>query len=377
VSVFNMADTPRKESQSVVSKLEDRGIRTIMLTGDNHGAAKSVAAKVGLKPENVRAGLLPEDKIAIVLELKNEHEGQDKVGMVGDGVNDAPALAAADIGIAMGMSSGGGGSSASAVAMETADVVLMDSNLEKLVLSVDIGRSTLRKIRENFIVAIGSKIVMIILTIVGLATLWGAIIADVGAMLVVTFNGMTIINKYKLKPSGYEREISAKTNSYLSTDIEVQKISPKAPCNKGCCRNKASEFPPTMIQSTYSIEMKSSCKKGCCTSKLSDTVEGFSNASSETQPLVSGCCGQPKPAIIQKTSKALNTKGCCGQPKPVIKQKESRPLCKKGCCKSKASDFPPVIIQSTNSTAIKSSCSKGCCKSKPSDTAEGIESLIV
>jgi len=211
VSVFNMADTPRKESKSVVSQLEDRGIRTIMLTGDNHGAAKSVAAKVGLKPENVRAGLLPEDKIAIVIELRDQHEGQDKVGMVGDGVNDAPALAAADIGIAMGMSTGGGGSSASAVAMETADVVLMDSNLEKLVLSVDIGRSTLRKIRENFIVAIGSKVVMIILTVMGLATLWGAIIADVGAMLVVTFNGMTIINKYKLKPSGCQREISGET----------------------------------------------------------------------------------------------------------------------------------------------------------------------
>ncbi|RLC98659.1 MAG: cadmium-translocating P-type ATPase [Chloroflexi bacterium] len=182
-SVFAVADTPRPESRDTLADLRALGdIRTLMLTGDGPTVAKAIGRQVGV--DDVRAGLLPEDKVAAIRELA---AGETGVAMVGDGVNDAPALAQATVGIAM----GGAGS---AQAMETADVVLMGDDLRQLPFIVRLSRSTRRTIRANIAFALAIKAAVFVLAVVGVATLWMAILADVGASLAVILNGMRLRN---------------------------------------------------------------------------------------------------------------------------------------------------------------------------------------
>lgn len=207
LGVFAVSDAARPEASAAVSELRQMGCKTTMLTGDNDGAAQSIAREMGMDQSQVQASLLPADKILAVRGLKNEvsdsvsrskcfGQGRDKVAMVGDGVNDAPALAAADVGIAI------GAPGCSAVAMETADVVLMQGSdadrgvMGKLPIACAIGASTLEKIHQNFWISIVSKLVMLLLVACGHANLWIAIVADVGAMLLVTFNGMMILSMF-------------------------------------------------------------------------------------------------------------------------------------------------------------------------------------
>jgi Zn2+/Cd2+-exporting ATPase len=184
-AIFGVADTARAASRQAIADLHALGdIRTVMLTGDSRPVAEAIAAQVGV--DDVRAGLLPEDKVAAIQALA---EGGRLVAMVGDGVNDAPALAQADVGIAM-------GGAASAQAMETADVVLMDDGadvaLRQLPFIVALGRRTRRIIGANIALALGIKTVVFALAVTGVATLWMAILADVGASLVVILNGMRL-----------------------------------------------------------------------------------------------------------------------------------------------------------------------------------------
>lgn len=173
-----VADMPRPESQKVVKALNDMGKHTMMLTGDNATVASAIGAHVGLK--DVRAGLLPGDKQQAVAMLKEEY---GSVAMVGDGINDAPALASADLGIAM----GGGGS---AQAMETADVVLMGDDICKLPFAIKLSRFANRLIRQNIIFSLGSKLLVAVIAFWGYAPLWLAVLADMGVSLLVTLNGL-------------------------------------------------------------------------------------------------------------------------------------------------------------------------------------------
>jgi Cd2+/Zn2+-exporting ATPase len=166
----------------VVELLRDQGLDpVVMLTGDNAGAARTVAAAVGVT--EVRAELLPQDKVAAVRELRRTH---GSVVMVGDGVNDAPALAAADVGIAM-------GAAGSAVALETADVALMGDDLSKIPYAVRLGRATVRTIKTNIALSLSLKVVFLALAVTGHATLWMAIVADTGASLLVVANGLRLL----------------------------------------------------------------------------------------------------------------------------------------------------------------------------------------
>ena len=178
---IRLADRPRPEAASVVAELKSLGIETIMLTGDNGPTAAAVALELGILDQ--RSGLLPDDKALAIADL-NRRKGP--TGMVGDGVNDAPALAAARVSVAL-------GGIASASALETADVVLMADDLTALPWLVRLGRSTLSRIRQNIALALASKALVLILAAFGLATLWMAILADVGVSLIVTANALRLL----------------------------------------------------------------------------------------------------------------------------------------------------------------------------------------
>lgn len=183
VGWIRLADRPRPGAAGVVAELRALGLEVVMLTGDNGPTAAAVARDLGIA--DARAGLLPADKARIVGELVARH---GPTGMVGDGVNDAPALAAASVSVAL-----GGVSSASA--LETADVVLMADDLAQLPPLIRLGRATLGRIRQNIALALGSKGVVLFLAACGLATLWMAILADVGVSILVTLNALRLLRR--------------------------------------------------------------------------------------------------------------------------------------------------------------------------------------
>ncbi len=177
-----VADTVRPAAREVIGALRQRGVaHLVMLTGDNQATARAIAAEVGI--DEVRAELLPEDKVAAVEELVSKY---GTVAMVGDGVNDAPAMARASFGIAM-------GAMGSDAAIETADIALMTDDLRKLSWLIGHSRRTLAVIRQNITFSLGVKAVFVILTFAGYATLWGAIAADVGASLLVVANALRLL----------------------------------------------------------------------------------------------------------------------------------------------------------------------------------------
>lgn len=186
IGFLAVADAIRKESPEIVRQLKDMGIgAVIMLTGDHAVTANAIAGQIGVA--DVRAGLMPEQKLTAVKELQQQY---GRVAMVGDGINDAPALAASTIGIAM----GGAGTDA---ALETADIALMADDLEKLPYTIRLSRKTLRIIKENIIFALGLKIIALLLIIPGWLTLWIAIFADMGATLLVVLNALRLVKIQK------------------------------------------------------------------------------------------------------------------------------------------------------------------------------------
>ena len=181
--LLSVADTVRDGAPEAVRRLKTLGIEhVVVLTGDNEGTARAVGQAVGA--DRVEFGLLPEDKLKAVEALVREYGG---VAMVGDGVNDAPALAAARVGIAM-------GAAGTDAAIETADIALMSDDLSRLPWLIVHARRTLRVIRQNIAAALGVKLVFMALAAAGAATLWMAIAADMGASLLVIFNGLRLLD---------------------------------------------------------------------------------------------------------------------------------------------------------------------------------------
>ena len=176
-----MRDEPRADAIAGLKTLKDAGIRTVMLTGDNRRTAEAIGKDLGIE---VRAELLPEDKQRIVGEFRNA--GQ-VVAKVGDGINDAPALAAADVGIAM-----GGGTD---VALETADAAVLHGRVGDVAAMVDLSQRTMRNIHQNITIALGLKAVFLVTTVLGITGLWPAILADTGATVLVTINALRLLRQ--------------------------------------------------------------------------------------------------------------------------------------------------------------------------------------
>ncbi|WP_251030768.1 heavy metal translocating P-type ATPase [Exiguobacterium sp. s140] len=182
LAVIAVADEVRESSKDVIQKLHQMGIKkTIMLTGDNKGTGQAIGQQIGVT--EIQAELMPEDKLNFIKRLRAEY---GNVAMIGDGVNDAPALAASTVGIAM----GGAGTD---TAMETADVVLMGDDLSKLPFTVKLSRKSLNIIKANIAFAIGIKVIALLLVIPGWLTLWIAIMSDMGATLLVALNSLRLM----------------------------------------------------------------------------------------------------------------------------------------------------------------------------------------
>ena len=185
-SILAVTDPIRNESKHVIHELNAMGVKhTVMLTGDQVLTAEAIAQELGMT--DVRAGLLPQDKLAAIRILQQQY---GKVAMIGDGINDAPALASADIGIAM----GGAGTD---TALETADIALMADDLKQLPYTMRLSKKTLTIIKQNIFFALGLKAIALLLVIPGWLTLWIAIFADMGATLLVVLNSLRLLKVSK------------------------------------------------------------------------------------------------------------------------------------------------------------------------------------
>ncbi|WP_257296962.1 zinc/cadmium/mercury/lead-transporting ATPase [Endozoicomonas sp. YOMI1] len=178
VGFIALRDDPRTDAPNAIAALKAMGINSIMLTGDNPRAATAIASQLGIE---YRAGLLPGDKSAEIESLRK----QGRVAMIGDGINDAPALKTADIGIAMG--------SGADVALETADCALTHNRVAELADLIGLSRATMTVIRQNIFLAVGSKAVFLVTTLLGMTGLWAAVLADTGATALVTANALRLL----------------------------------------------------------------------------------------------------------------------------------------------------------------------------------------
>jgi Cd2+/Zn2+-exporting ATPase len=180
IALVGVVDTVRPSSKEAVAQLHNLGVKTVMLSGDNQLTADKIAREVGI--DEAKGHLLPDDKMEAI---KQYIAVNQTIGMVGDGINDAPALAIADVGFSMGVAG-------TDVAIETSDVAIMDDDLRKVPEFIKLSRRTNALLKQNIVLAIGIKVVFFILTLMGLSTMWMAVFADTGASLLVVLNGLRL-----------------------------------------------------------------------------------------------------------------------------------------------------------------------------------------
>ena len=189
LALFAVADTIRETSKQAIVDLKALGVTSVMLTGDNTATAKAIAAQAGI--DDARGDLLPEAKLDAIKEMQKRYGA---TGMTGDGINDAPALAQADIGFAM----GGAGTD---TAMEAADVVIMNADLQRVAGTVRLSKRTHAVLWQNITLALGIKSVFLVMAVVGTATMWMAVFADMGASLLVVGNGLRLLRGTRVEPA--------------------------------------------------------------------------------------------------------------------------------------------------------------------------------
>lgn len=182
IGLVALRDEPRSDARAGVAALKAAGIDTVMLTGDNNATAAAIARELGVK---ARAEMMPEDKVLTIRELAEKR----KVVMIGDGINDAPALAAAHVGVAMG--------SGTDVALEAADAALLRNRVHDIATLIGLSRATMRNIRQNVAIALGLKVAFLVTTVLGVTGLWIAVFADTGATVLVTLNAMRLLGYLK------------------------------------------------------------------------------------------------------------------------------------------------------------------------------------
>ncbi|CAA7022223.1 unnamed protein product [Microthlaspi erraticum] len=359
--VFNLSDACRSGVAQAMKELKDLGIKTAMLTGDNQDSAMHAQEQLGNALDVVHGELLPEDKSKIIQEFKKE----GPTCMVGDGVNDAPALATADIGISMGISG-------SALATQTGHIILMSNDIRRIPQAIKLARRARRKVIQNVIISITLKVAILALAFAGHPLIWAAVLADVGTCLIVILNSMLLLRE---KDKAKNKKCYRASTSLLSgkklegdddqgLDLEAGLLS-KSQCNSGCCGDKKSQEKVMMrpVSKTSSGHLHS----GCCGDKKQDSVKD-------------SCCGEkskkPEGAMAplsscKKSSHAnhdLKLKGgssCCASKKEKLKEV----VVAKSCCEEKEKAKGNVEVQILDlekglHKKVGETCKSSCCGDK-------------
>ncbi|KAL8509685.1 hypothetical protein ACS0TY_016776 [Phlomoides rotata] len=207
--VFCLSDVCRTGAKEAIQELKSMGIKTVMLTGDCQGAANRAQEQLGGALEVIRAELLPEDKASVIKELQKE----GPTAMIGDGLNDAPALATADIGISMGVSG-------SALATESGDIVLMSNDIQRIAKALRIAKQVRRKIIENVILSVSTKAAIVGIAIAGHPLVWAAVLSDVGTCLLVIFNSMLLLKGTSTRGTKSEKKCKLQSCSSKKCDSD-------------------------------------------------------------------------------------------------------------------------------------------------------------
>ncbi|XP_011019985.1 PREDICTED: cadmium/zinc-transporting ATPase HMA3-like isoform X2 [Populus euphratica] len=341
--IFSLSDSCRTGVAEAIKELKSLGIKTAMLTGDSEAAAMYAHEQLEHALEVVHAELLPEDKAAIIKELKKE----GPTAMIGDGLNDAPALATADIGISMGISG-------SALATETGHVILMSNDLRKVPKAIRLGRKSHRKVIENVIMSMSTKSAILALAFAGHPLVWAAVLADVGTCLLVILNSMLLLRGTRAgkckKSSGasHSHKHGIKNSSHNHHNCCSSQNVKKVECGaQKCCSSPK-------VEQVQSGALNSTCASGFCSSpKVEKVPSGAQNSS-----CASGCCSSQKVEKVQLAAQNSNcASGCCSSQKAEVKLVAQNPSCDSGCCSR-------PIVEKVQSEDQNSNCASRCCSSQ-------------
>ncbi|XP_010048587.2 putative inactive cadmium/zinc-transporting ATPase HMA3 isoform X1 [Eucalyptus grandis] len=339
VGKFSLSDACRTGSMEAIDDIKSLGIKTAMLTGDSQAAARSAQSQLDYALDLVYAELLPENKARIIEDFKKG----GPTAMIGDGVNDAPALATADVGISMGISG-------SALAMETGHVILMSNNIGKIPEAIKLARRTFRKLVENVLISISLKGVILGLAFAGYPLVWAAVLTDVGTCLIVILNSMQLLNATSNQEKKFSRSKygTFSPNSCKKNEVgcAVQRRNTNNKQCSSCCSITANQDSTLSLNALSDVnsETKFSLWKGDCLINL----EGFT-CKPTTQPAGNLSSFGEIDSITDQPKNFHSSSDNC----PSVCFVKSVGKCQSSCC------LPVKYIER------RSQCSSHCCPSSP------------
>ncbi|CAK7345757.1 unnamed protein product [Dovyalis caffra] len=352
--IFSLSDSCRTGVAEAIRELKSLGIKTAMLTGDSEAAAMYAQEQLENALEVVHAELLPEDKATIIKELKKD----GPTAMIGDGLNDAPALATADIGISMGISG-------SALATETGHVILMSNDLRKVPKAIRLARKAHRKVIENVIMSMTTKSAILALAFAGHPLVWAAVLADVGTCLLVILNSMLLLRGThnhagkccKSSGASHSHKHGNKNSSHNHHNCSSQEVE-----KVGCGAEKCCSSPK--VEKVQSGAQNSSCTSGCCSSQIVEKVQ----LAAQNSSCAEGCCSSQNVEKVKlaapNSSRASGS--CSSQKVEKVQGGAQNSSCGSGCCSSQKVEKVQIVAQN-------SSCSSGCCSSPKVEKVHGGE----
>uniref|UniRef100_A0A7N0THV7 HMA domain-containing protein n=2 Tax=Kalanchoe fedtschenkoi TaxID=63787 RepID=A0A7N0THV7_KALFE len=365
---FSLSDAVRSGAAQAVNELKSMKILTMMLTGDSHAAAAQAQNQLKNSIEVVHAELLPEDKARIIKECEGP------VAMIGDGVNDAPALATADVGISMGLAG-------SALATETGNIILMSNDIRKVPEAIKLARRAYNKVIQNVVLSLAIKGSILALAISGRPLVWAAVLADVGTCLLVIFNSMLLLGGIGRKSRGPPKCLKDPEQMFKLPDVDIESQT-----------------------SDKDVEMGSkTCRSRCCAKKNDDAVladidhgSGIRDTPAGSKSCAKGCCSKNKEnsdtaldadtGLVTAESVKSDTRASLEEIETLATSKS----CAKGCCSGKRKKSPAGSVADIGSVTAESakmdsrgsletsvavaaskSCSKGCCSGKQEKSSAG------